>query len=363
MNAMKMKTSFEKFFPYLSGLRFWIIMASVVIVLAAMKESRYIINVILLAFFATSISIAPIAWMKKKGIPEMFANLIMVFVFIIMVGLTILIISSSVNNFVSRVPFYNEKFNELWSNTHDWLVQHNLVEEDFSPLKELSPGNVINMAGGLFASIGNVVGSFFLVFIIYIFMLFEISVFSRKLKLINPRSVSSVDNVLRNLVKYFGIKTLTSLATGLSIAFMLFLFGVDFPILWGFLAFILNFIPSVGSFLAAIPAVLLSLILLGPGSALFIAVGYLVINTIIGNVIEPNLMGRNLGISPLFVFIAMIFWGFILGAVGMLIATPLIIMIKIILDSRPVSKDLGTLLGNSITVKALEDDKKKQDIM
>ena len=108
---------------------------------------------------------------------------------------------------------------------------------------------------------------------------------------------------------------------------------------------------------------MLSLILLGPLDALFIAGFYLGINTLIGNIIEPQLMGRNLGISPLFVFIAMIFWGFILGPVGMLIATPLIIMIKIILDSRPVTKSLGTLLGNSITVAALEQDEQKSDAM
>jgi len=353
-----MKNPLEKFLPYLSGLRFWIIMASLVIVLAAMKESRYIINVILLAFFATSISIAPINWMKKKGIPELFANLIMLLIFLILVSLTIFIISSSVHNFVAKIPFYNEKFNELWSSTHKWLLQRNLIDQDFSIMNELSPSNVIGLAGGLFASIGNVVGSFFLVFIIYIFMLFEISVFSRKLKLVNPKSVGSVDNVLKNLVKYFGIKTITSLATGFFIAVGLYIMGVDFPILWGFLAFILNFIPSVGSFIAAIPAVLLSLILLGPFWMLVTIIMYFVINTIIGNIIEPQLMGRNLGISPLFVFIAMIFWGFILGPVGMLIATPLIIMIKIILDSRPVTKNLGTLLGNNITVQALEDEKK-----
>ncbi len=358
-----MKKTFEKMLPWASGLRFWIIMASLVIVLAAMKESRYIINIILLSFFATSISIAPIEWMKKKGVPELFANLIMVLIFIIIVGLTILIISSSINNFFSRVPYYNEKFNELWFATHQWLVEHQLMDENFSPMKELNPGNIINIAGGLFAGIGNVLGTFFLVFIIYIFMLFEISVFSRKLKLIKPKSVHSVDNVLKSLVKYFGIKTLTSFATGFFITIGLLILGVDFPVLWGFLAFILNFIPSIGSFVAAIPAVLLSLILLGPIGALITIIMYFVINTIIGNIIEPQLMGRNLGISPLFVFIAMIFWGYILGPVGMLIATPLIIMIKIIFDSRPVTKDLGTLLGNNITVKALEDEQKRQDVM
>ncbi len=358
-----MKKSFENILPYVSGLRFWIIFASIVIVLAAMKEARYIINIILLAFFITSISIGPIEWMKKKGLPELWAILIMILSFIVVISLTIFIVGSSVNNFVLKMPYYNERFNRLWLETHRWLVEHGFVNKNFSPLQELNPGNILKIAGGFFTGFGNVMGTFFLVFIIYVFMLFEISVFSRKLKLIKPKSVQSVDEVLRSLVKYFGIKTLTSFSTGFFIAIGLLILGVDFPVLWGFLAFILNFIPSIGSFIAAIPAVLLSLILLGPFGALITVIMYFVINTIIGNILEPQLMGRNLGISPLFVFVAMIFWGYILGTIGMLIATPLIIMIKIILDSRPVTKDIGTLLGNGLTVHALEDEQKKQDLM
>jgi len=106
--------------------------------------------------------------------------------------------------------------------------------------------------------------------------------------------------------------------------------------------------------------VLLALVLNGPGNALITIAMYFVINTLIGNIIEPPLMGKNLGISPLFVFVAMIFWGYILGPVGMLIATPLVIIIKLILDSRPVTENIGAFLGNEAALNDLVAKKKNR---
>lgn len=347
-----MKTEYKRYLQYIPGVRFWIIATGMIIVLAAMKQASYFINIFLLSLFLNIISIGPLEWMKKKGLREYLAISVLIASFLIIVSLTLLIIGSSVNNFISKMPVYTEKFNELWAITHHWLVQQGIVDKDFKPLKELNPGNILPVAGNFFAGFGNVMGTFFLVFIIYIFMLFETSIFAKKMKILFPGSKSDMENLIKNLVKYFGIKTLTSLATGISISIGLLILGVDFPILWGFLAFILNFIPSVGSFIAAIPAVLIALLLNGPLNALITIAMYFVLNTLIGNIIEPPLMGKNLGISPLFVFIAMIFWGYILGPVGMLIATPLVIIIKMALDSRPVTENIGAFLGNEA---ALDD--------
>ena len=119
-----------------------------------------------------------------------------------------------------------------------------------------------------------------------------------------------------DMKRYMVIKTLISLATGILIAFWLYILGVDYPILWGFLAFLLNYIPNIGSVVAAIPAVILAFIQFGIGSAALVIVGYIVVNFIIGNVIEPRLMGRKLGLSTLVVFLSLIFWGALLGLVG-----------------------------------------------
>jgi predicted PurR-regulated permease PerM len=115
------------------------------------------------------------------------------------------------------------------------------------------------------------------------------------------------------------------------------------------LAFVLSYIPNIGSIMAAVPPVLLTIIQLGLGQAVGVAVGYLVINTIIGNILEPRLMGRGLGLSTLVVFLSLIFWGWILGPVGMLLSIPLTMMVKIALESSENTRWAAILLGSETT--------------
>ena len=132
---------------------------------------------------------------------------------------------------------------------------------------------------------------------------------------------------------YLAIKTLVSLATGVTAGVLVWALGLDFPLLWGLLAFIFNYIPNLGSVLAGVPPVLLAILQLGPGRAVAVALGYLVINTVFGNFIEPTLMGRRLGLSTLVVFLSLVFWGWVWGPVGMLLAVPLTMVIKIALEN------------------------------
>jgi predicted PurR-regulated permease PerM len=146
--------------------------------------------------------------------------------------------------------------------------------------------------------------------------------------------------------RYMVIKTLISLATGILIALWLHILGVDYPILWGFLAFLLNYIPNIGSLIAAIPAVILALIQLGPGSSIMVIVGYTAVNFIVGNIIEPRLMGRKLGLSTLVVFLSLIFWGALLGLVGAILSIPLTMTLKFAFESGESTKWIAVLLGS-----------------
>ena len=236
-----MKEEYEKYLKYIGGVRFWIIVMGVIIALTALKEARQIVNMILLAMLLTSISLAPIAWMKKKGVNSTIAILIVIIAILASVGLMGLVIGSSANSFIQRLPFYQEKFSEVWSGLTDWLAIYGL-----DPADEINPGRILPIAGSFFASFGNVVGESVIVFIFFIFMIFEAETFDKKVKFISPDSSDRTQISAKKLRKYFGIKTLTSLATGISITIALFIIGVDFPVLWGFLAFILNFL-SVAS--------------------------------------------------------------------------------------------------------------------
>jgi predicted PurR-regulated permease PerM len=125
--------------------------------------------------------------------------------------------------------------------------------------------------------------------------------------------------------------------------------GVDYYLLWGLLAFLLNYIPTIGSFFALLPPALLALIQFGIVEAIVVVIVFVIINTLIGNIIEPRFMGKGLGLSTLVVFLSLIFWGWVLGPVGMLLSVPLTITIKIALDSSEETRWLAILLGSEET--------------
>ena len=136
-----------------------------------------------------------------------------------------------------------------------------------------------------------------------------------------------------------------SLLTGVVIALWLWFLNVDYAVLWGLMAFLFNFVPNIGSIIAAVPAVLLALIDPGPVAAFYAACGYLVVNVIIGNVIEPRVMGKGLGLSTLVVFLSLVFWGWVFGPVGMLLSVPLTMIVKIVLEEHPETNWIAVLLG------------------
>ena len=164
-------------------------------------------------------------------------------------------------------------------------------------------------------------------------------------------SETHFDKFISNINRYMGIKTLTSVATGVIVALWLLILGVDYAMLWGLLAFLLNFIPSIGSILASIPAILLALIQLGTGSALLTGLGYLVVNIGIGTILEPRVMGHGLGLSALVVFLSIVFWGWVLGPVGMLLSVPLTMTLKIALNSKEDTRWIAVLLGSGASAE------------
>jgi len=348
-------TDYDHYLQYVPGVRFWIITTGVIVTFAALKQASHIVNIILLAAFLTAVSMAPLTWLKKKGVNKIVANLIVVLMVVLVVGLIVLVISASVSNFADKMPVYLMKFEEAWNNIIASLNANGIIDHQIALGDSFKSGELLPMAAPIASSFGSVLSGVFVVFLFFIFMMMESDMFIRKLAFVSKNTSREADMVVHQLRNYFGIKTLTSLATGVAIGIMLYFMDVDFPVLWGFFAFLLNYIPSIGSFIAAIPAVFIAIIMHGPGTALVVMSAYLVINTIIGNVIEPHLMGKNLGISPLIVFFSMIFFGYILGPIGMLIATPLTIIIKIIFDSREVTRNLGIMLGDGREIEAKKD--------
>jgi len=338
----------------ISSLKFWIVSASLIIIIAGLKNASDIVTLFLLSILMTAISLAPFDWLKKKGVPAALALLILlIFLTLITFGLVGLL-GSSLNNFLATIPSYQVKLEGIWVPLQEKLLEYGLIESDFDALAAINPGKALTLAGNVFSGFSSLLSNSFLIVLVFIFMLMEVSSFKNKLAFISPNSLGSMDKVVESLKKYFGIKTLTSLLTGVLVSTGLAILGVDFPILWGALAFLLNFIPNIGSIIAAVPAVLLAFLQLPVwvGGATIIL--FFLVNFGIGSILEPRLMGKSLGLSSFVVFISLIIWGSILGTVGMLIATPLTITLKIILDSSDDTRNIGILLGDTSAIRELK---------
>jgi predicted PurR-regulated permease PerM len=247
------------------------------------------------------------------------------------------------------VTFYQQQFIARLDKATE-----NMSEDAAAAVKDLfnvfDPAKAMRLAAGLLDSVGSALTNAALITFMLVFMLLEVTGFQKKLQVALPSSWDVMDYISRvahSVKRYLAIKTVISLATGLTAGLLVGIMRIDFAILWGLLAFLLNYIPSVGSILAAIPPVILALIQYGPGAALVVALGYMVINAVFGNLIEPRLAGRGVGLSPLVVFLSLVFWGWVLGPVGMLLSVPLTASIKIILESGESTRWAAVLLGGA----------------
>lgn len=215
-------------------------------------------------------------------------------------------------------------------------------------LSRFDPSLLIDFANLTVRFTASAVSSLLVVFLILVFMLFEAATFRRKARtlLASDAARERFSRMAHEIQRYIGIKTAVSAATGLLIGVWVGVLGVDFAIFWGLVAFVLNFIPNLGSIIAAVPTTLLATVQIGVGRALLVALGYLVVNMVIGNFIEPHLMGRRLGLSTLVVVLSLVFWGWVWGPIGMLLSVPLTMVVKIMLENTEEFRWVAVLLGD-----------------
>ncbi|MCG8425847.1 MAG: AI-2E family transporter [Chromatiales bacterium] len=325
--------------------------AAFVIVVAGMREAQSLLVPFLLSGFIAIIAAPSMLFMRKLGLHTGFAIIVVILALLGIGSLLGILIGSSVDDFTAQLPTYQEKLRAQTAALTQWLegLGVTVPQELFS--KIFDPARAMTIAAQGLSSFGNLLTNTFLILLTVIFILFEASSFPAKLHKILPnpdQDYEHFDRFLENIKRYMAIKTATSLLTGMIITGWLMAVGVDYPILWGVLAFFLNYVPNIGSIIAAIPAILLALVQLGTGGAAWTLVGFLFANNLVGNVIEPRFMGKGLGLSSLVVFLSLVFWGWILGTVGMFLSVPLTMTIKIALDSRDETRWLAVLLGPEI---------------
>jgi predicted PurR-regulated permease PerM len=337
--------------------RFLMITAAFIIVVAGMRAAESLLIPFFLSLFIAIICTPLLRLMKRYRIPTGFSILLIV-VMMVVVGIFIgAIVGSSINSFTADIPLYQVRLVQLSLSLQEWLAGMGLVIDSQLWKEVVNPSAALTMAGNTLTSFGNIMTDGFLILLTVMFILAEEVNFVDKFRHASSSSEKTLEALscfAESINTYMAIKTLVSFATGLLIMFALMIIGVDYPVLWGMLAFMLNFIPTFGSILAAVPPVLLAIVQLGFGEALVTAALYVTVNIVVGSVLEPRFMGKGLDLSSLVVFLSLVFWGWILGPVGMLLSVPLTIMVKIALENSPDTHWLGVMLGSGVEVPEKE---------
>ncbi len=323
-----------------------VVIAAIIIVLGAMKIAAAIVVPFLLAAFIATI-IAPLySWLIRKKVPTILALVAVVAGVVVIFSLMGVLIGTSVQSFSSNIPHYEEKLHVQLSSMREMLSRYGLIKGDMTSV--FDPGKLMQYSATVLKGAGSVLTNSFMILLILIFILLESTQFSRKLDLADGEreTMKHVNEVLTKIKRYMALKAVISVVTAVIVTLILLLIGLDYAVLWGLVVFLFNFIPNIGSILAAVPAVLLALVQLGTFGAIEVGFVYLMVNVLIGSIMEPRIMGQGLGISTLVVFLSLIFWGWLLGPAGMLLSIPLTIVIKIILHTREETRWLAILMGN-----------------
>ncbi|MCK5689620.1 AI-2E family transporter [Myxococcota bacterium] len=330
--------------------------AAFVIIIAGMKAAQPILVPFLLSVFIAIICGPLLSFFRRKGLP-VGLSIVLVVALVMVVGVLLgALIGTSANDFAKALPDYQERLRGKMDAVAALLSSFDIVlSEDFLR-EQIDPGAAMGLASKMLAGLGNVLSNSFLILITVVFMILEASTFPVKLKSAFAEggeggSMEVFEEFLAKVNRYMAIKTWMSLGTGVVIWIWLAILGVDYALLWGVLAFLLNYVPNIGSIIAAVPAVMLAWAQLGSGTALLAALGYLIVNLVVGNVIEPRLLGQGLGLSTLVVFLSLVFWGWVLGPVGMLLSIPLTMTAKIALSTSEETQWLSILLGSDRSAK------------
>lgn len=363
--------------PILRSGRLLLILAALVVIVGGLKIAERFFVPLLLAFFVATVSFPLTTWLRDRKVPVILAVLLTVLVDFLFIAAVIVLGMALVGDLQQKwdVRYAGQLSEQIRNGSeslaiqlHRWGVEDAqekirlAVENNVSNLQNVRFERILELGTGV---LGHVVGFFGIsltVLIFTIFMLLEAKSFGHRFEAISKARGPDLERMLgatRDIQRYLAIKTVVSLATGVLAGLLCWAAGLDFFVLWGILAFALNFIPVVGSLVAGVPPTLLALVVSGFPTALLVAGGYLLINNFLGNFLEPTLVGRRLGISTLVVVMSVFFWGWVWGPPGMLLAVPLTMIIKVILDGSEEFRWISVAIsaeppGNTAETEPLE---------
>jgi len=334
------------------GVIYLVIAACIFVILFGIRGSAYILNPILLAAVIT-ITVLPIPGrLKKRGLPGWLSLVLTILSVVVLLGMVILVVFLSVTTLGNDLPQYlgddSTSTSETATSTETGNANTTDTETTSSSTLSTSTSNgVSEIIQGVLESVVNLLVQFGWALVIFFFMI------SAAIALPTPRrlgldpnapAVGRISEITEDVRKYITVLTGINFLVGLGDTIFLLVLGVDYAILWGLLAWFMGYIPSIGFMIALIPPVLLAYAQYGTETALIVLVGYILINGGVQNFIQPKVMGNRLKISPVVVFIGLFVWGYLLGGIGAILAVPLTMLLLIVMENFPGTRNLAILM-------------------
>src|SRR6056297_691730 len=323
---------------------------TVIMLGAVLKMAASILLPLIIAIFLSFIIAPLVNMLDKMLIPRVLALILTLLVLFGVMFLVYLFLQTSVNSFIKEYPKYADRYTEISSQIEAMVLQRFDISFNFS--------TDINWQGALrdylvrlSGSLINFFSSLVMIIIFLIFLLLEKPLFKIKLARAFDEETGRqigriIEHINQQVGRYINLKFFISLATGLIVWFFLLVIGVDFPLVWGVLAFLLNFIPSIGSFILIVITITMGVVQFYPnmGKIAAVAIAMIATQVTIGNFLDPRLQGRRLNISPLLILFSLIFWGWIWGVVGMFLSVPITVVIQITCENIPALRPLAILM-------------------
>lgn len=350
---MALAKSSDRSFHFILGF------AAMLIIIESVNQAQSALVSLLVAVFFAMLGTPPVVWLERKGLPNFVAVFLVVLGMFAILLIAGVFVGAAINSFVEEMPEYQTRLQGQVVLFQSWLATKGIRGVDKVLLEVVKPGALMSMTASLLARVGSALSDVLLILFTVSLILLEASSFPGKLRSVlgDPQQMfPQFTRFVGEMERYVMIHTIFSLATGLLIGIWLAILDVDFPVIWGFLAFLLNYVPNVGSMIAPVPAVFMALVKFGPGTAVAAALGCIVINVILGNILEIKVMGQKLGLSTLVVFLSLYFWGSLLGPVGMVLCIPLTMTMKFACENNSGTQWIADLLGPEKTVAEVPED-------
>ncbi len=330
------------------GLHILLKLSALVIILAGIHAAADIIVQLLLALFFAIVLNPLVTWFIRRGVNRPLAISIVVFVMLIVLTMLVGVLAASMSDFMDMLPKYNKELTQKVLEIERMVPFMHLRLSPERMLQRMDSEKVMAFATTMMTGFSGAMASILLLVMTVVFMLFEVRHVPYKLRfaLSNPQiHIAGMHRALKGVTHYLALKTLISLWTGVIIWAGLALLDVQFALMWGVLGFLLNYIPNIGSVISAIPPMIQAFLFNGTYEMIMVGVLFLVVHMVLGNIVEPRMMGRGLGMSTFVVFLSLLFWGWLLGPVGMLLSVPLTSVCKILMETTKGGAKLAILLG------------------